>query len=51
MKTKQLITLAVTGLMAARLCVPVYAEQGKSIFEQAGTEAPQCWKGFQTGAR
>jgi len=29
--------MAVTGLMTASLYVPVYAEQEKSIFEQAGS--------------
>ena len=47
MKTKQLITLAVTGLMVAGLIGLAYAEQGKSLFVQAGTEAKQGWKDFK----
>ena len=50
MKTKQLITLAVTGLMVAGLIGLAYAEQGKSLFVQAGTEAKQGCEGLQAGA-
>ena len=35
MKTKQLFTLAMAGLLTAALTVPAYAEQAKSFVEQA----------------
>ncbi len=47
MKKKLLTKLAVTGLMATSLLLPTYAEQEKSLFEQAGTEAKQGWKDFK----
>jgi len=39
MKTKLLIQLAITGLMATSVAAPVYAMQEKNFFEQAGSEA------------
>ena len=50
MKTKLLIQLAITGLMATSVAAPVYAMQGKSIFEQAGAQAPQSAKDFKPAA-
>ena len=47
MKTKKIITLAVTGLMVVGLIGLAYAEQDKSIFEQAGAQAPQSAKDFK----
>ena len=39
--------MAVTLLLAFSLGSQAYAEQAKSIFEQAGTEAKQGWKDFK----
>ncbi|MGB5705562.1 MAG: hypothetical protein WBM41_01920, partial [Arenicellales bacterium] len=39
MKTKLLIQLAITGLMAASVAAPVYAMQEKGFFEQSASEA------------
>jgi len=47
MKIKLLTTLTVAGLMAASLLAPAYAEQEKSIFEQAATAAKQSAKDFK----
>ena len=47
MKIKSLTTLAITGLMATSLLAPAYAQQGRSIFEQAGAQAPQSAKNFK----
>ncbi len=39
MKTKLLTQLAITGLMATSVAVPVYAMEEKSFFEQSASEA------------
>ncbi len=44
---KTLSLMAVTLLLAFSLGSQAYAEQAKSIFEQAGTEAKQGWKDFK----
>ena len=50
MNTKTMCVLAVAGLVATSLLAPAYAQQEKSIFEQAGAQAPQSAKDFKPAA-
>jgi len=47
MKTKILVALTITGLMAASLLAPAYALEDKSIFELGAAQAKQTSKDFK----